>query len=143
MSGYYPFNKYDYIYKVLVHDMNYCMEWADQDATLDESTWKHGGYCAECGGRLFHKPFDKGGQLTFIMYTSHCYPQCYVHYHKLHVSLPGFKMQGPLEVVALVEQLNSLLVGSDDHFTTISGVSSGEEPNESPPHKTTDTISLG
>lgn len=58
--GYDPCNKYDYIFKTLVHNMNYFTKRAELDFGLDESTWGFGGYMAECGGRLKNKPFNKG-----------------------------------------------------------------------------------
>jgi hypothetical protein len=58
--GFDPCNKYDYIFKTLVYNMNYFTKQADMDFGLDESTWGFGGYMAECGGRLKNKPFNKG-----------------------------------------------------------------------------------
>lgn len=59
-DGYDPCSKYDFIYKVLVHNMNYVTNKADLDATVDESTWGFGGYSGECGGRLINKPVSRG-----------------------------------------------------------------------------------
>jgi hypothetical protein len=55
-AGYNPCAKYDFIYKVLIHNMNYVTQRADLDATIDESTWGFGGFSGECGGRLINKP---------------------------------------------------------------------------------------
>ena len=59
-ADYDPCVKYDYVYKVLVHNMNYVSATADQDATCDESTWGFGGYSGDCGGRLKNKPVSRG-----------------------------------------------------------------------------------
>ncbi len=59
-AGYDPCAKYDFIYKVLIHNMNYVMRHADLDATIDESTWGFGGYMGDCGSRLINKPVSRG-----------------------------------------------------------------------------------
>lgn len=59
-DGYDPCRKYDFIYKVLVHNMNYVTNSADLDATVDESTWGFGGYSGDCGQRLMNKPVSRG-----------------------------------------------------------------------------------
>lgn len=61
--GYDPCNKYDLIYKVMVHNMNYFTSQADLDFGVDESTWGFMGYSGECGGRLKNKKVTKGEQL--------------------------------------------------------------------------------
>lgn len=58
--GYDPCAKYDYIYRCLVHNMNYVTERADLDATIDETTWGFMGYCGPAGWRLTNKPKSKG-----------------------------------------------------------------------------------
>jgi len=55
-----PCNKYDMIFKVLCHNMNYCTLKADLDLAVDESTWGFAGYCGEAGWRLMNKPVGKG-----------------------------------------------------------------------------------
>ena len=55
-----PCAKYDFICKVLVHNMNNVTELADLDGTFDESTWGFGGYSGDCGGRLINKPVSRG-----------------------------------------------------------------------------------
>ena len=51
-----PCCKYDFIYKVLVHNMNNVSISADLDATVDESTWGFGGFRGNCGQWLKNKP---------------------------------------------------------------------------------------
>jgi hypothetical protein len=46
----------NFIYKVLVHNMNYVSKSADLDAAVDESTWEFGGYSGNCGQQLKKKP---------------------------------------------------------------------------------------
>ena len=58
--SYNPCTKFDYIFRCLIHNMNYCTASADLDQTIDESTWGFAGYSAEAGGRLKNKPVKKG-----------------------------------------------------------------------------------
>jgi hypothetical protein len=59
-AGYDPCVKYDYIYRCLVHNMNYLTEFADLDGTIDETTWGFSGFSGDAGGRLMNKPKSKG-----------------------------------------------------------------------------------
>ena len=69
-AGYNPCSKYDFIYKVLIHNMNYVTQFADLDATIDESTWGFGGFSGECGGRLINKPVSRGKyKMAFIGFS--------------------------------------------------------------------------
>jgi hypothetical protein len=62
MVNYNPCSRYDYVYKTMVHNMNYATRRADSDGTMDESSWRFGGYIAECRGCLIEKKVPKGGQ---------------------------------------------------------------------------------
>jgi hypothetical protein len=59
-AGYDPCVKYDYIWRCLVHNMNYVTAQADLDCSIDETTWGFAGYSGEAGGRLMNKPVSKG-----------------------------------------------------------------------------------
>jgi hypothetical protein len=59
-AGYDPCVKYDYIYRCLVHNMNYVTEIANLDGTIDETTWGFSGFSGDAGGRLMNKPKSKG-----------------------------------------------------------------------------------
>ena len=63
-ANYDPCCKYDMIFKVLVHNMNYVTKYADLDPSMDESTWGFGGFSGDAGWRLMNKPFDKGERYT-------------------------------------------------------------------------------
>jgi hypothetical protein len=65
-KDYNPCAKYDNIFKVLTHNVNYCCKSADLDPAMDESTWGFGGYMGEAGWRLMNKPFPKGTNNMFI-----------------------------------------------------------------------------
>ena len=63
-EGYDPCQKFDLIYKVLIHNTNYITKHADLDAMINESTWGFGGFSGDCGGRLINKPVSRG-EFTF------------------------------------------------------------------------------
>jgi hypothetical protein len=62
--GYDPCQKYDYIWRCLIHNMNYITAKADLDCTVDETTWGFSGYSGDAGGRLMNKPVSKGKYLS-------------------------------------------------------------------------------
>jgi hypothetical protein len=65
-AGYDPCVKYDYIYRCLVHNMNYVTELADLDSTIDETTWGFSGFFGDAGWRLMNKPKSKGGVVSCL-----------------------------------------------------------------------------
>ena len=81
-DGYDPCSKYNFIYKVLVHNMIYATKRADLDATIDESTWGFGGHSGECGGQLINKPVSRG-QLS-------CGSSIAIHIWHLHIVCSPF-----------------------------------------------------
>ena len=83
VDGYDPCEKYDFVYKILLHNMNYVTLRADLDGTIDETTWGFCGYCGEVGGRLLSKKIPKGGQSTMFYDIHQRYPRAYIHRHKL------------------------------------------------------------
>ncbi len=113
MDGYDLCVKYDFIFKCLVHNMNYLTLHADLDRTIDETTWAFGGYCGDAGSCLRDKKVSKGGQMTMV-YDIHCrYPCAYIHRHKLHKCPEGFNAQGPSEVYDLLRSIDALVVNGD------------------------------
>ncbi len=68
-DGYNPCVKYDYIYRCLVHNMNYVTERADLDSKIDETNWGFSGYSGNAGWRLLNKPKSKGDVMS-------CYNKC-------------------------------------------------------------------
>jgi hypothetical protein len=120
MEKYDPCGKFDLIYKVMVHNMNYVTKRADSDGTIDESSWGFGGYMAECGGRLIGKKVPKGGQTTFWMDIHRRYPRAYIHRHKLQTPATrpdGFSYQGQAEVVDIVTQIDRLIDETEPGYT--------------------------
>jgi hypothetical protein len=113
MDGYDPCVKYDFIFKCLIHNMNYVTLCGDLDGTIDETTWGFGGYCGEAGGRLRDKKVSKGGQTTMLYDIHRRYPRAYIHRHKLHKRPEGFNAQGPSEIYDLLRSIDALVVNGD------------------------------
>ncbi len=129
-AGYDPCVKYDYIYRCLVHNMNYVTEHAGLGGTMDETTWGFSGFSGDAGGRLMNKPKSKGdavscfnksllgisfclrltycakkgGQSTIVIDIHRRYPHVYMHRHSLQTPATrptGFRQEGPSEVYNL------------------------------------------
>ena len=133
-EGYDPGSKYDLLYRVMVHNMNYVTKKAELDCGVDESTWGFQGYMGDAGGRLKNKPYNKGtfvwatqciiyyghpnhtarpsgGQTVMIFDCHRRYPRAYVHRHKCHTRPEGFGQEGPSELYMLLEEVNHLVKG--------------------------------
>ena len=125
-----PCNKYDLIFKVLCHNMNYCTRDADLDVAVDESTWGFAGYSGEAGWRLMNKPVSKGGQTTMLYDVSRCYPRHYLHRHKLMDKRRpvGFNQEGPAEIVCMVDAIEKLIKKPD--LPATNDGNNGNEPDE-------------
>jgi hypothetical protein len=85
-TGYDPCVKYDYIWRCLVHNMNYVTAQADLDCTIDETTWGFSGYSGKAGSRLKNKPSPA-------------------------TRPTGFQQQGPAEVHYLCKEVIQMLQG--------------------------------
>jgi hypothetical protein len=119
--GYDPSYKYDLIYKAMVHNTNAVTLYADENQTMDETTWGHGGF-GEGGsgilGRLRNKKVNKGGQ-TVIVSDSRKYfrPRAYQHRHKLHKMPVGtgvtLTRQGCRELHDIAVELLKMVIGND------------------------------
>jgi len=120
-EGYNPAYKYDFIYEVLVHNVNALTKHAELDLCGDETTWGHGGY-GEAGsglvGRILGKPgVTKGGQIVLVSDVHRIRPRAFLHRHKLHVKPPGWTAMGPLEARRIMEQLGSMTLGEPPRRT--------------------------
>ena len=103
------------IYKVMVHNTNAMTEKADENLTVDETTWGHAGY-GESGsglcGRLMNKRKSKGGQTTIISDSRRFRPRAYIHRHNLHPMLEGMTKRGTNELIYLLKQIEPMVEGS-------------------------------
>jgi len=116
-EGYDPAYKYDLIYNRIVHNCNAISKYADENLTVDETTWGYCGY-GEAGskicGRLTGKKKPKGGQTAIASDAGWCRPRAYVHRHKLHVYPPGFTREGCSELHQMLSKLKKMVISEDD-----------------------------
>ena len=104
-----PTYKYDYIYKCIVHNVNYLTEHAELDATIDETTFataSPGEKGASITFRVIDKPnVSKGGQTVLVCDSHRVRPRAYYHRHKLHPKPDGWTASGMIEARRLYEKL--------------------------------------
>jgi hypothetical protein len=60
----------DWVWKCLIHNMNYVTARANLDCTIDKTTWGFSGYSGEAGGRLLNKPVSMGESPYYYGITS-------------------------------------------------------------------------
>jgi hypothetical protein len=117
MPNYDPAYKYDLIYKTMVHNCNAITKKADENQTVDETTWGHAGY-GEAGsgltGRLRNKKVNKGGQTTIMSDSRRFRPRAYIHRHKLHQAKAGMTKRGPNEMVNLLMEIETMVKTNED-----------------------------
>ena len=105
--------KYDLIYKTMVHNCNAITKKADENQTVDETTWGHAGY-GEAGsglttGRLHNKKVNKGGQTTIMSNSRRFQPRAYIHCHKLHPAKAGMTKIGTNEMVNPLMEIETMV----------------------------------
>ena len=96
----------------MVHNCNAITLYAEENQTVDETTWGHAGF-GEAGsgltGRLMNKKVNKGGQTTIMTNSRRFRPHAYIHRHKMH-NPKGMTRKGCVEMVHLIESINSLII---------------------------------
>jgi hypothetical protein len=118
-DGYDPCFKYDYIFKVITHNVCALTERASLDLCGDETSWGHQGYGEAGSGvleRIMNKPgITKGMQTVLAVDAYRQRPYTYVHRHKLHKGWPEWtKKRGPTEVRMILETLKKYVVGNEE-----------------------------
>jgi hypothetical protein len=113
--GYDPAYKYDFLYKVIIDNVNALTRKAGSDLTGDETSWGHGGYGETGSGickKLKGKPgISKGGQTVIVSDLDWIRPRAYVHRHNLHVKPAGFTVMGQVEVKMIMDKLAPMVEG--------------------------------
>jgi hypothetical protein len=117
-EGYDPAYKYDYLYDVLIHNVNAVTRDAGLDLCGDETTFGFNGW-GEAGsgllGLIMNKPgITRGGQIVVVSDVDRIRPRAYVHRHKLQPKL--FTIQGQNEVRLICERLEPLINGPKPIF---------------------------
>ena len=108
-----PAKKFDFLYKVLVHNTNALTELAELDQCLDETTYGHAGYGPKGAGlmrRLIGKKVNKGGQTVLCSDVHRKRIRAYSHRHKLHKPFgTEWTREGPNEARRIAETLSSMV----------------------------------
>ena len=71
----------------MTSNCNAITEYAEENQTVDETTWGHSGYGEAGNGittRLMNTKVNKGGQTSLITDSRRYRPRAYIHHHKLH-----------------------------------------------------------
>jgi hypothetical protein len=113
--GYNPAYKYDYLFKVLINNINELSEKADDDLCGDETTISVNSY-GESGcdliKRVKGKPgVTKGAQIVLVSDVHRNRVRAYFHRHNAHAKIPGVTTQGNLEVRRVMEGILPLVKG--------------------------------
>ena len=84
-AGYNPANKYDYLFKCVVHNMAAITERASLDLCADETMYPFMGFGPGDGSNLVQrhqkKRCVKGGQIVIAPDVDCCRPRAYLHQH--------------------------------------------------------------
>jgi len=96
----------------MVHNCNAISLYAEENQTVDETTWGHAGF-GEAGsgltGRLMNKKVNKGGQTTIMSDSRRFRPRAYIHRHKMH-DPKGMTRKGCTELAHLIQDINSMII---------------------------------
>jgi hypothetical protein len=84
------------------------MEKANEDATVDKTTWGFAGYGMEAVNWMQGKKENKGGQTTLLYDINHHYPCGYILGHRLQIKPMGFNAQGPAEVFDMLKTIDEV-----------------------------------
>jgi len=108
-ENYDPTYKYNYIFKTIVHNVNYLTKCAELDATIDETSFATASPGEAGSGvtfRVMGKPgVSKGGQTVLMCDAHRIRPRAFYHRHKLHKKPDGWNAQGMIEARRLLESI--------------------------------------
>ena len=122
-ANYNPASKFDAIYDRMVFNCNAITKYADENQTVDETTWGHAGYGESGSGittRLMNKKVNKGGQTTIMSDSKRFRPLAYIHRHKLHKSIDSMTRRGPNKLCNLLTDISAMILPQDPLNTTTS-----------------------
>jgi len=103
-----PAEKFDLLYKTIVHNTNILSATADLDQCVDETIFGHGGYGPAGSGlmkSLIGKKVIKGGQTVLCADVGRNRVRAYTHRHKCHDVPQGWTREGPREIRRIAECL--------------------------------------
>ena len=97
----------------MTSNCNAITEYAEENQTVDETTWGHAGY-GEAGsgitGRLMNKKVNKGGQTSIITDSRRFRPRAYIHRHKLHKLIEGQTRRGTNELANILLEIAEMVI---------------------------------
>jgi len=131
-----PCQKYDYIYKCIVHNTNAMTKHASLDLCGDETTWMNASY-AEPGSGVIKRGLEKpggsrGGQTVIVSDVERVRIRAYLHRHKLHTK--HFSIEGCNEIKMIADKLLAMLSSAEDN----DDVNRPKPIFREPPHMTWD-----
>ena len=100
----------------MVHNCNGITKFADENQTVDETTWGHAGYGESGSGittRLMNKKVNKGGQTTIMSDSGRFRPRAYIHRHKLNLPIAGMTRRGTIELCHLMSDIRNMILPQD------------------------------
>ena len=111
----------------MTSNCNAITDYAEENQTVDETTWGHSGY-GEAGtgitSRLMNKKVNKGGQTTIITDSRRFRPRAYIHRHKLHKPIDGQTRRGTNELAYLLTDITKMVIG-DAPPPAVAGITAG------------------
>ena len=122
---------------------NAISKYADENQTVDETTWGFGGYGEANSGlctRLMNKKVNKGGQITIISDSGRFRPRAHIHRHKLHKKIDGMTRRGTNELAILLTEIKEMILPQDPLTSDTSHLfPTTTPPPATPPASTTRT----
>lgn len=121
-DGYDPAYKFDLIWRVMTFNCNAITARAEENQTIDETTWGHAGFGEAGSGITSHlrnKKVNKGGQTTLISDSRRFRPRAYMHRHNLHMMTEGMSKKGTNEMVHLLKKIEPMVEGADGNTKKI------------------------
>ena len=93
--SYDPTNKFDFILKVIAHNMNQITLKASDDQCMDETSWAFHGYGGDVVNDVSNKPsVNRGGQTTICCDVKTGFPRAFVHRWRKKPYATGFTSHG-------------------------------------------------
>ena len=121
----------------MTHNCNAITEYAEENQTVDETTWGHNGYGETGSGitsRLMNKKVNKGGQTTIITDSRRFRPRACIHRHKLHPPCDGQTRRGTNELAYLLKDIEKMVISpSNDHPPSVAGFAGPAGPIRATP----------
>ena len=126
----------------MISNCNAITKFADENQTVDETTWGFGGFAKDgiCS-LMMNKKVNKGGQTTIMSDSKRWRPRGYIHRHKLNEPIHNMTRRGTRELCHLLTEILQMILPQDPHETTTAGLFNNvdsTDDNNPPPTTTSD-----